>query len=44
MRLIASWPLEAGPLTTTMEHRGGWDTQIINPQVYGQPVLSVSLS
>jgi hypothetical protein len=25
MHLIASWRLQAGPLTTTMEHRGGSD-------------------
>jgi hypothetical protein len=25
MHLIVSWRLEAGPLTTTMEHRGGCD-------------------
>jgi hypothetical protein len=25
MHLIAFWRLEAGPLTTTMEHRGGCD-------------------
>jgi hypothetical protein len=34
MHLIASWRLQAGPPTTTMEHRSGSEnTQIINPQV-----------
>jgi hypothetical protein len=45
MHLIASSRLGAALLTTTMEHcRCRKDTQIINPQVYWQPVLSVSLS